>query len=748
MLDINYKISQKRIYFADLSLFSSFFKNISLIIIYLLISLFFCNNSFALISANNKKDETKENTIFKADIIKGDRDKNIVTAIGNVEISNGDKITKSDKAVYNQNNGWIKINGDISLSDSEIGTLYSKSGQVKDDLTQGQFKDSSLIFIDGSYLKSSNIKKENVDVTSSEYSLLSICPNDEILQNPDQAGKKIDAISIKSRKTTIDKKAQRIKTKHGIVRIYNIPIFYSPYISFPTKQAKRKSGFLTPSYVNNSRFGFGIKTPYFVDVAENTNLILTPTIYDQGQVILRTDLKQLLKYGEHKSFVEIGNNQVGTETDREVINRTDKPLRYQIMSDGKYVFTHNSSLNHNIHIVGDRDYLRDYEFNFLPYTTSNINYDYVKNKTYLGVESIKFQELETQNPESEQIILPKIDFYAESKKSLFYKEKYAIHNNLTHIARESGLQYRRFSSTPEIKIPFNIEGNLIDLNAKFQWDYYSLEENNRFNENRLNYDSSFTNYKPEFSASWRLPLIQKLESNTLMLEPTISFSASTVKRKNFNDIPNEDSNNSELTVNNIFNSNRIAGYDRNEVGERISYGVKSSMFNKLGQFNLSIAQSYRFSDEEQDVVIRGFNDNNISNIVGQFSYIASKYFDINYLFQLNESNYSNEVNFISANFKYNKFRLSNDYLLLRRGVANSEKTAQNTIRFGYQFNKKFSFDTAIQKNLVTGRNLNRSATLTYGGCCVIFKFTTTEQDTANLTEKQRSHNLNIIIKGL
>lgn len=309
------------------------------------------------------------------------------------------------------------------------------------------------------------------------------------------------------------------------------------------------------------------------------------------------------------------------------------------------------------------------------------------------------------------------------------------------------MQYRRLTVDPSVKIPLNFYGNLIDLTSKVAIDYYSLDNNYKFGETHADYKQSQSNYKPEFSAMWRLPLIQKTKSNTLMLEPTVNFVSSSFK-KNYLSLPNEDSNNSELTVNNLFVNDRIAGYDRNEAGERISYGAKSAMFNRLGQFELTLGQSYRISERVQDVSIRGFNNNNKSNIVGQVSYILPQYFNATYLFQLNESNYKNEVNSLITNLTLKRLTIGNNYLLIRKGVINPEEIAQDTFNIGFKFTPRFRVLGSVTKNLVTNKNLMRSATLEYEGCCVVIKFMTTENNTSNLTKTQRSHSINIAVKNL
>ena len=690
----------------------------------------------------------EDKSILKADRIEAKQNDNIIDAIGNVEIKNGNVIAYADKISYEKNKNLIKIYGNIKIKNFEIGNLLAKNAEISDDFESGIFDDGLIIFNDGSYLKSLKIERKNQFITKLKKPKLSICPNDEISSNNSLVGNIWDAISISSSSSKIDRKSNNIVGYNNILKIYEIPILYLPYIKIPLSENKRQSGFLHPSYVNNSQFGFGLNIPYFIDVDKNIDLVLTPRLYiNSDQFSLNTEIKHLLKYGSYNFNLSLANNKITSERDKAVINRTSNNLRYNLVSDGKFSFTTKSFLEYKVNTVGDKYYLRDFAFNYSPYTISKIQYDYTNNKEYFGVRSLRIQELEINRDErSAPIILPSIDYFNESKHSIFLKEKYALSSNLTILSREDGLQYKRLSMIPEIKIPLNFYGNLIDINSKIQADLYYLENNYKPDRTYTNYKNNLSNQKNELSVRWRLPLIKKTKNTTLVMEPTANFVSSSVK-KDFVNIPNEDSINNELTINNLFTTDRVSGYDRSEIGERVSYGLRSSWYNNLGKFELDIGQSYRISQENQDVKIRGFKDNNKSNIVGQSSY-KTKNFDAQYLFQLNESNYINEVNNLILNLNFWRVKLTDSYLMIRKGIAQENKVEQNTISSTIDITKKLKIQGSLTRNLVSKTNLIRSGSIEYDGCCVNIKFIATENNSSIFTKTQRSFNINVTVKDL
>ena len=76
-------------------------------------------------------------------------------------------------------------------------------------------------------------------------------------------------------------------------------------------------------------------------------------------------------------------------------------------------------------------------------------------------------------------------------------------------------------------------------------------------------------------------------------------------------VPNEDSVPQGISFENIFSNNRFVGYDRQEFGNRITYGFETSLFNNV---SFGLAQGYRDSIDKNKERLIGF-DENISDII-------------------------------------------------------------------------------------------------------------------------------------
>jgi LPS-assembly protein len=750
---------------------TSYFCLFGLVLLIMLSPLFsFANENFKQSESDNfvektdqkpPKEKSKESpeeasqaelpSILKADKVDGDKISNTLNAFGNVELSNGSNLLLSNELSYNKDLERIYAKGNVKIKNYDLGNLSAASADMKSDFSDGDFNDATIVFNDGSYIKSPKISRIGKEQTLFNKPIFSICPNPDINKDNKLAGEKLDMLSIKSKTTLIDKEDGSIKTKHGIFRLYNFPILYTPYLSTPLPSSERKSGFLRPSYLMNTKLGKGIRIPYYFNIAPDKDLTTTLQAHPfNGHLILENEYRQILKEGEYYVNLEIANNEsksngiVGSNT-----RENTQSLRWRGRSEGDFKLSKTIGLEFDINHAGDKNYPRDYKNSFEDHTLSTINLDYIKDKEYASAKTVSVQELGVnQDEKTAPTALPILTYYNETNpQGGIFNQTYSLLANTTIISRESGLQYRRASLKPTIKIPYNINGNLFEISGSVQGDFYNLENNYTTSQRDNNFDSAITNYRPEANFKWSLPMVNKLKKSTIIIEPLATFAISSYG-KNFLDIPNEDSNDTELTQGNLFLSDRFVGFDRNEAGQRASYGFKSHLFNDYGQFGLGLGQSIRLTNKEQDVVIRGFNNSSKSNIVGELSYKTKKVFSIIYGFQLNESNYRNDINEITTSLNFERFNINSNYIFIRKTVNNADIRKQIGINAEIELNKRFTAVASMNRDLVTGRTITRSYGINYNGCCVVSGISITETNVSALVKPEKSYKINFVIKNL
>ncbi len=135
---------------------------------------------------------------------------------------------------------------------------------------------------------------------------------------------------------------------HTRIELGGVPIFYLPYIKFPISD-RRLSGFLLPALSSSSENGVELSVPYYLNLAPNYDMTLTPRLMSKRGTLLGTQFRYL------------GANSSG-KAGLDWLPRDDE---YDDQDRGLLVYDHNSRWRSGwqadvaVEYATDRDYLED-----------------------------------------------------------------------------------------------------------------------------------------------------------------------------------------------------------------------------------------------------------------------------------------------------------------------------------------------------------------------------------------------------
>ncbi|QAA94059.1 LPS-assembly protein LptD [Pollutimonas thiosulfatoxidans] len=162
--------------------------------------------------------------------------------------------------------------------------------------------------------------------------------------------------------------------RHGVLYFKDVPILYSPWLSFPIKK-ERKSGFLLPTYGTSSSGGFELTLPYYFNIAPNYDATITPRYMAKRGMQLGAEFRYLGEgYSGQVYGTYLTNDQVA-----------DRKRWY-------YAFQHAHSLgggvnaSFDIRRVSDDDYFRD----FSSFGLNEASYTYLPSSAGLTWSGAKY----------------------------------------------------------------------------------------------------------------------------------------------------------------------------------------------------------------------------------------------------------------------------------------------------------------------------------------------------------------------
>jgi len=265
----------------------------------------------------------QSNNIFKGDYAEYNKTLKSLKSKGptTIETSEGYKIDGNNIVFDNKNNlisskdpAIVKDleNNNIFLDQFEYSTInkfFKSYGNIKVIDARSNTYNFSQIFIDEkkreilgtdnkSYLNDSafkiseenkprifsntvNIKSDETKFTKCVFTLCDYREND-----------KSPPWSLQSELMTHDKKKKTIYYDDAIIKIYDIPIFYTPKLSHPDPTVDRRSGFLPPTFSDSKNLGPGIQIPYFWALKDDKDITFTPKLFTSEHPLILGEYRQ------------------------------------------------------------------------------------------------------------------------------------------------------------------------------------------------------------------------------------------------------------------------------------------------------------------------------------------------------------------------------------------------------------------------------------------------------------------------
>ncbi|MCO5093660.1 MAG: LPS assembly protein LptD [Chiayiivirga sp.] len=98
--------------------------------------------------------------------------------------------------------------------------------------------------------------------------------------------------TIRARRVDIDQGEGMATIRRGTLRIGSVPVLYLPIATLPIDD-RRKTGFLFPSVSLSRSRGFDLQVPYYINIAPNYDVTLTPRLMTKRGVMLGTEFRYL-----------------------------------------------------------------------------------------------------------------------------------------------------------------------------------------------------------------------------------------------------------------------------------------------------------------------------------------------------------------------------------------------------------------------------------------------------------------------
>lgn len=203
---------------------------------------------------------------------------------GNVDLLRNRQQARADRVIYDQPRDTADLEGDVRYWDDRL-FLQSETAFLDFNSETGQFRRGDYLLIERRGRGAADSLTHTLDTrTEMEAARYTTC-------RPDAEFWRLNAQSV-----DLDHSEDWGRARHVVLRIKSVPVFYTPYLSFPLSD-KRKSGFLAPGYGNTTRHGLEFSAPYYWNIAPAMDATLTPRFLSESGVMARGEYRYLRAAG-------------------------------------------------------------------------------------------------------------------------------------------------------------------------------------------------------------------------------------------------------------------------------------------------------------------------------------------------------------------------------------------------------------------------------------------------------------------
>jgi LPS-assembly protein len=373
--------------------------------------------------------------------------------------------------------------------------------------------------------------------------------------------------SLNAARISLDTKLQEGVARNVTMRFKDVPIFYTPYISFPLGD-ERKSGVLPPSLGHSGSNGFEAEVPYYFNLAPNYDLTVTPGLLTARGVQLAEDFRYLTSSSHGQLDATFLPNDKQQHDNRSYVRYTD-------ITD----IQHGLRFDADIASVSDTNYFQSFavgtEQTSVTFLERRVEVLYYDDAWRIRGQLQNFQTIDTTVDASNRPYsrVPRVQASAlypiDNSKFEFVFDSEAV-----NFLRGVGPTGVRLNLSPEIRWSSRGPGYFFEPAVGYDFTQYSLQNAG------LGLPGTPTRALPYARLDTGLIFEREAGSQgqrTQTLEPRLVYSF--VPYRNQNELPIFDSGLPDLNLTELFRTNRYVGSDRIGDANQVALAVTTRLFD-------------------------------------------------------------------------------------------------------------------------------------------------------------------------
>jgi LPS-assembly protein len=692
-----------------------------------------CDGTFVEPAANwPDADQHPDEAPLRAESQQSITEGDVITLQGDVRISQGHQMIKADDAVLNRSKNELQLSGNIEIRQPKQ-LIRGESAHIDTETNLGVIQQARFVKHDAHFHGTAKQAERIAEqVIALDDAMFSQCvPEDQ------------DWV-MKSSSMVLNSETGRGVAKHAKLYVGDIPILYTPYISFPIDD-RRATGFLFPTLGSGSS-GFDLTTPYYLNLAPNYDATLAPRYIADRGFMAETEFRYLSPY----DMWELSGSHLSSDD----VTGEDRWLA-SVEEDGRFGTNWSTKIDYTK--VSDDEFFDDFTLNSIDarrqtHLLQQASLSYGSQNWLSTLRVVDYQTIDDNDEPYKR--LPQLTISNRGKPGNFAPD-FLFTGEFTEFdidddTEETG---QRLYTEAGISYPMRWAPGFVIPTVKVRHLDYDLD---RVNNNQNDAPSTTVPL-----ATLDMGLI--FERNTQFfgsgsylqtLEPRLYYFYSDYENQDGN--PDFDTTRLTFTYQQLFRDTRFSGHDLLDDANQLSLGVTTRYINNRSGdeiLSASIGQIFYFEDrrieaEDTQDEITSQNQLSNSNIAGGLQFQPHQQFwtTTDLLWDSRQNNLNEAgvgMHYRSdANAIYN---LGSRYR--RAGATNSGSDTRDLKNIdgsmALPFAEQWSLFARYQYDLEENRSAEELFGLEYNSCCwtgrIVYQRAITDEDEVNPNNIERDN---------
>lgn len=285
-----------------------------------------------------------------------DRDKDRVSAVGDVQLYYQGRVLEADRVTYDRKTKRVFAIGNAKLTEADGTKTYADRFDLTDDFRDGFIDSLRVETAEKTRLAAARGERSGGERTVLERGTFTAC--EACKEHPERP----PLWQVKAARIIHNNAEQRIYYENASLEFFGVPVAWLPFFSAPDPSVRRLTGFLPPRITNKSELGFGVGIPIFWAIAPNYDVTFTPTYFAKQGFFGDLLWRHRLDNGSYSFRINgISQNEPTAFPIQPFNGAGQRRLRGSIETAGKFYLNEKWTFGWNGTWSTDKHYFTDYK---------------------------------------------------------------------------------------------------------------------------------------------------------------------------------------------------------------------------------------------------------------------------------------------------------------------------------------------------------------------------------------------------